>query len=80
MFDYVNYKALCPNCGTEIVRWQTKDGCCVAESLETWEVESFYSSCPKCGAWIDAKVEAEVEHIVKKCDIELSIDKKRTVL
>ena len=72
LFDSVNYKAKCPNCGANIDTWQTKEGACILELLEPWEVKYFHGSC-ECGAWIEARVNAEVEHIVKKCDIKLSV-------
>lgn len=74
MFDNINYEAPCPNCNELLNDWQSKDGPCVLEILEPWEVKAFYTSCPKCGAWVEATVDADVEHIVKKCDISLRVD------
>lgn len=73
MFDYVKYEAPCPKCGTKITNWQTKDSDCSLTTVEPWQVDKFYAPCPHCHAWIDAKVTAEVEHIVKKCEVELAI-------
>jgi len=73
MFDYVNYKAPCPNCGVELNRWQTKDDCCCLTMLEPWQVKYFYAICGNCGTWIDATVEAEIEYIVKSCDVTLKV-------
>lgn len=53
MFDYINFKCDCPVCGAEIEGFQSKDGPSDLVTLEYWEVDRFYSECPKCLAWID---------------------------
>jgi hypothetical protein len=74
MFDYINFKANCPECGTEITNWQSKNGKCALEVLEPWQVKVFHALCNNCKTFIYAKVDSEVEYIVKKCDITLSVD------
>ena len=55
MFDYVNYECTCPVCHSKIGGFQSKSGDCLLETLEPSEVTNFYSSCNKCGCWIDFK-------------------------
>jgi hypothetical protein len=74
MFDYINYEADCPKCGHTIKTWQSKDAECELDVIEPWRVERFYGICKGCGVWVDAKVDAEIEHIVKRCDITLHVD------
>jgi len=74
MYDNVKYEAPCPKCGEKITAWQSKAGPCSLATLEPWEVANFYAPCLKCHAWIDAKVKAEIEHVVKRCDVTLSVD------
>lgn len=57
MFDYVQYKGYCPECLTEITDWQSKDAGCNLETVSVDQVDRFYTSCPKCGAWVEGKVE-----------------------
>ena len=58
MFNYVNYKCPCPNCGTEVSDWQTKDGADLYMThVNPSAVDYFYTSCPKCGCWLDATVQ-----------------------
>ena len=71
MFDYVKYEAECPECGTPLTGWQSKDGPCELAELEPWQVKQFYTECTSCLTWLTATVDAEVEHIVKRCDITL---------
>lgn len=75
MFDNVKYEAPCPKCGAVQTEWQSKDGNCFLETLEPWQVSHFYCMCRKCGQWIDASVDAEVEKTVtvKKCDVTLTM-------
>jgi hypothetical protein len=74
MYDFVVYSAPCPNCGHTLTNWQTKDCCGRHETLQPWLVYNFHSICPACKAYVGAKVDAEVEHIVKRCDIALSFE------
>jgi len=72
MFDHVKHSAPCPNCQTIITDWQSKDGPCLLKELEPWQVFIFYTSCPNCKYWVEAMVDAEVEHVVKRCDIKIT--------
>lgn len=56
MFDYVDYKTLCPKCGTDVGDFQSKDGPCTMNTLEPKDVRHFYSSCNSCHTWIDVEV------------------------
>jgi len=56
MFDHVEYKGVCPECGEVVRDWQTKDGECAFETLRPEQVRSFYNICPKCQAWLEATV------------------------
>ena len=73
MFDNIKYEAPCPKCGNILDDWQSKDGPCVLDKLEPWQVQHFYTLCKKCGSWVTGDVDAEVDHIVKRCDVKLSI-------
>ena len=53
MYDCINYKMDCPECGTELNSFQSKDRSCTLARLEHWEVDNFYDLCDKCGAWIE---------------------------
>lgn len=72
MFDWIKYTDNCPNCKSEITRWQSKDDWCMGVILQPWEVASFYAICPNCNMMVHASVVAEVEHVVKRCDVILS--------
>ena len=78
MFDWVKYdEGKCPKCGEALSGWQSKDGPCVLAELEPWQVDNFYTSCDNCGQWVNAKVDAEIEHVVKRCEVTLHIPKER---
>ena len=53
MFDYVNVVIPCPKCGEEISGFQSKDERCSLEVIDPTQVANFYSSCPKCGTWVE---------------------------
>ena len=57
MFDWVNFKAPCPNCGTEVTGWQTKSTDCTLSTVTPAEAGNWYSSCSKCGLWIEYNIE-----------------------
>jgi len=53
MFDYVNYECTCPVCHSKVDGFQSKSGDCELETIEPTSVDNFYSSCKKCGCWIN---------------------------
>jgi hypothetical protein len=57
MFDYIRFKVKCPLCGTLVQDFQSKDGQCLLETLEYWQVDNFYSYCNNCGNSIEYKLE-----------------------
>lgn len=61
MFNYINFKTKCPNCGTDVDGFQSKDGLCQLDTLEYWQVKKFYSSCPKCNTWIEYVLPKEAQ-------------------
>jgi len=77
MFDYINYTTKCPSCGEELKGFQSKDGPCTLSTLEPYDVKNFYTSCSNCHTWVEASVDAEVEKIVKKCEITFITDQQK---
>ena len=53
MFDTVIFSMSCPFCQEVIPDFQSKDGECTLSELKPSDVRSFYSSCPKCNAWVE---------------------------
>ena len=62
MFDWIEFKIPCPNCGTEVKDFQSKDGNCELQRLTVKELvqqsygnAKFYTNCPniKCNMWIE---------------------------
>ena len=47
MFDEVHFEMPCPNCGTLLDRFQTKDAACEMDTLEPDGLGRFYTLC-KC--------------------------------
>lgn len=44
----------CPGCGNPLVAFQSKDAECVLRRItDLREIDHFYTSCPKCNAWVD---------------------------
>jgi hypothetical protein len=52
LYDYVDFKANCPDCGEEETHWQTKEMVCRMEVLNPSLVSFFYTICDNCDAWI----------------------------
>ena len=48
LFDNVNVKLPCPDCGTQVEGFQSKDRDCILDTIDPNCVKSFYSSCPNC--------------------------------
>ena len=57
MFDYIKFEMKCPNCNTKIDGFQSKDGACMMDVLEFYEVDNFYHSCPNCNTWVEYTLE-----------------------
>ncbi len=53
MYDNVNFKCRCPNCGGEVTGFQSKDGDCVLDMIEPISVSNFYSKCYDCDYWLE---------------------------
>ena len=53
MFDYVNFKMDCPECGAKVQGFQSKDLGCDMVMVEPDALMNFYSACYKCKAWIE---------------------------
>src|SRR5687767_491212 len=53
MFDWVNFKMPCPECGAEMTGFQTKDTDCSMAEVEPDATNNFYSGCEHCGAWVE---------------------------
>jgi len=52
MFDNVDFKYPCPECGLMLNQWQTKDGDRVLETISSSGVNNFYDICVECDLWI----------------------------
>lgn len=59
MFDWINFKTACPTCATPVSGFQSKDAGCEMVTLEPEDVDNFYSSCDKCGTWVEFSREPE---------------------
>ena len=53
MFNYVNYECVCPVCHAKVDGFQTKDGELQLDTVEPTSVPNFYSTCGKCGCWLE---------------------------
>lgn len=51
IFDFVNFKMDCPNCG-EPLEFQTKDGDPYMNTVDWRRLLEFHSYCRKCTAWL----------------------------
>ena len=53
MFDYVDFECICPVCLNHVTGFQTKDKYNVLETVKPQELCNFYTTCDKCGSWIE---------------------------
>lgn len=51
-FDKVDFVYPCPNCGTLVDGFRTKDLCRQQDTVDFRVAYHFYAEC-RCGAWID---------------------------
>jgi len=71
MFDY---ECSCPVCHGKVDGFQTKSGDCLLKTLNPREADNFYSSCKKCGCWIEftaKKVTNFTRQVKGKGDVEI---------
>lgn len=52
-YDNIKYECVCPVCHSKVDKFQSKSGECDFEVLNPSQAYNFYSSCDKCGSWID---------------------------
>ena len=53
MYNYVDYECACPVCHAKVDGFQTKDGDLFFDTVMPERVANFYTSCGKCGCWIE---------------------------
>jgi len=53
MFDWVDFRTLCPKCSLPLSGFQSKDGPCKLRILLPWTVSRFYTTCETCGQWVE---------------------------
>jgi len=74
VFDNVKFKMDCPKCGAKITGFQSKDGPCILTTLEYWEVNHFYSSCPQCRARIEfTRKKPELREKIPLSDYDMTV-------
>ncbi len=75
MFDHVEYEADCPSCSMPLTDWQSKEGNCILDILQPFDVTEFHTFCTSCNKMIICTVDAEVVRtvLVKKCDITIKV-------
>ena len=75
MFDWVNFKAPCPVCGAEVTGWQTKSTDCTLSTVSPAEAGNWYTSCSKCGLWIEYNAERPREGFFATRSVKLRNNK-----
>lgn len=54
LYDYIDFKMTCPNCGAMVEEWQSKDREDRRMNLLKFnQVENFYGSCTQCGLCVE---------------------------
>lgn len=66
MFDWIKIKLPCPKCGREIGGFQSKDGECLLDCLEFWQVDNFYSYCNDCKAMVTYTLNDDKKEKIRK--------------
>lgn len=77
MFDWIKFKTQCPKCGNEVTGFQSKRAGCNLDCLEFWQVDNFYSSCDKCGTWIEFNLKEETRKKFTIKDYEMKIRERQ---
>ena len=77
MYDNIDFECACPVCHAKVIGFQSKDGECLNDTLQPNEVSNFYSSCDKCGCWIEFKSKPTTNYIRT---VEGKIKGKRAIL
>ncbi len=52
LFDWVDFKCSCPDCGRLLSGFRTRDLCNTLDTVDYRIAHHFYAEC-ECGAWID---------------------------
>lgn len=53
VFDNVNFTMDCPECGTNMTGFQTKESQYMLGLVEITDVHNFYNMCYKCNTWVE---------------------------
>ena len=64
MFDWIKVEPeqFCRECEAPLSGWQSKDGDCILETLNYWEVDCFYTCCDECHAWHEFSLKYPRDH------------------
>lgn len=52
MYDEVDFQYDCPNCGTTVEDFQTKDTECTLDLVSPVRPDGFYAACSSCNTWL----------------------------
>jgi len=78
MFDWVKFEVPCPKCTALVDGFQSKDGFCVLDNIDFWQVDNFYSHCRGCGARIVYNLKPNMRLKMPIEAYNLSVDGKTT--
>lgn len=70
----------CPDCGEPLMDFQSKDGdCCMStitpHDLRFAEIRRFYTSCGKCGRWVEYRRKPSPPFADWRDDFELETER-----
>ena len=79
LFNHVDYRMSCPECGSIITDFQTKDESIVSLCMETVslnKIRCFHGSCDNCGLWINFVLKRPMEVTID--DFEMKTGRYRS--
>lgn len=60
MYYEIEIQVPCPNCDTILDDFQSKDGePLICAPLKFWQVNNFYTECPKCKLWVEYRLKPD---------------------
>jgi hypothetical protein len=73
MFDHIKFETACPVCGKILKNFQSKDGDCVLDCLEFWQVDKFYDYCDRCDIMVEFVLKEDVRKKFTIHDYEMKV-------
>jgi len=74
MYDHVEGKFECPECGAMLTGFQTKSYACMLDVLDYRMCDYFYTSCTNCETWVEVNLDDKIARKIYEAISKMRLD------